>query len=216
MTDIRINARVECTDGPCGKVSNIIVIRATRSVSHLVVENQKFPQESTRLVPINKILNATPGQINLSCTKKEVEEMQPFMVTHYIQETGAGKASSVGSNYFFPYAMSSFGTIDEYAAVVNNTGYNTINEKNIPEDDLTVTPGMEIRASDGKIGKLDELVVDPGTGEITHLLMREGHLWGKKDIVIPLSAVASARGGFVRLKISKKEVEVLPAVSLKT
>ena len=55
----------------------------------------------------------------------------------------------------------------------------------------------------------------PNTGEITHLQMREGHLWGKKDVAIPVSAVDFTDEKTVYLKIDKKAVQALPAVKVK-
>jgi hypothetical protein len=44
---------------------------------------------------------------------------------------------------------------------------------------------------------------------VTHVLLREGHLWGHKDVAIPVSAVASLDDG-VWLNITKKQVQELP------
>jgi len=44
---------------------------------------------------------------------------------------------------------------------------------------------------------------------VTHILLREGHLWGRRDIAIPVSAVTSA-DPIIRLNITKKQVEELP------
>jgi sporulation protein YlmC with PRC-barrel domain len=215
MTDIRLGANVYCSDGPCGKVINVVVTRATRKVSHIVVEDQNLPEQSTREVPINKIADATAQLITLSCTNKELAEMPPFFVTRYREDVDPAKVTSAASNVCFPYSFASFGTMQDYAMLVNETGYDTVDVENITDAETSVNTGMEIRASDGKIGKLDELVLNPENGEITHILMREGHLWGKKEIVIPLSAVASAREGFIRLKINKKQVGELPTVPLR-
>jgi len=40
--------------------------------------------------------------------------------------------------------------------------------------------------------------------------MREGHLWGQKDIIIPLSAMKDIRKDTVFLKLDKARVESLP------
>ena len=74
---------------------------------------------------------------------------------------------------------------------------------------------MEVEASDGKVGKLDALVLDKDSGEITHIQMLEGHLWGKKDVAIPVSAVDFTDAKTVYLKIDKKAVHALPAVKVK-
>ena len=57
-----------------------------------------------------------------------------------------------------------------------------------------------------QVGKLDELVVDRQSGEITNVLMREGHLWGNKDLVIPVSAIDWVDADTVYLKLDKADV----------
>ena len=46
--------------------------------------------------------------------------------------------------------------------------------------------------------------------KVTHLLLKEGHLWAHKEVAIPASAVASMENG-IWLNITKQEVEDLPA-----
>ena len=46
-----------------------------------------------------------------------------------------------------------------------------------------------VHASDGEIGKVEGLVVDPAHGHVTHVLLQEGHLWGRKQVAIPIGAV---------------------------
>jgi len=52
-------------------------------------------------------------------------------------------------------------------------------------------------------------VVDPDDNHITHVLLQEGHLWGRKEVSIPISAVIGVDAG-IRLNITKKQVEDLP------
>jgi hypothetical protein len=44
--------------------------------------------------------------------------------------------------------------------------------------------------------------------------MREGHLWGKKDITIPVSEIEQIDEDVVRLKLDKESIEKLPAISV--
>ncbi len=63
--------------------------------------------------------------------------------------------------------------------------------------------------------QVDELVVDPDSGKITHLLMRKGHLWGEKDVAIPVTAIDVVTADEVYLNIDKEAVAVLPSVPVK-
>jgi hypothetical protein len=47
---------------------------------------------------------------------------------------------------------------------------------------------------------------------MTHVLLREGHLWGRKEVAIPVSAVTGVQNG-IRLNITKQQVENLPPAS---
>ena len=75
--------------------------------------------------------------------------------------------------------------------------------------------GTRVKATDGYVGHVDEFVVNPENGHITHLVMREGHPWGKKDVMIPLSAMGDTRDDTVFLKIDKHQIESLPAIPVK-
>jgi hypothetical protein len=48
---------------------------------------------------------------------------------------------------------------------------------------------------------------------VTHVLLQEGHLWGHKEIAIPVSAVQGIDAG-VRLSITKQQVEKLPHIDI--
>jgi hypothetical protein len=58
-------------------------------------------------------------------------------------------------------------------------------------------------------------VVNPENGHITHLVMSEGHLWGQKDVIIPLSAMGETREDTVFLKLDKHQIELLPTFPLR-
>ena len=53
-------------------------------------------------------------------------------------------------------------------------------------------------------GCVDEFPVDPANGHITHLVLREGHLWGQEDVTIPISEIARIEEGTVYLKLNKQ------------
>jgi sporulation protein YlmC with PRC-barrel domain len=80
----------------------------------------------------------------------------------------------------------------------------------IPPGELAVQRGASVEATDGYVGKVAEFVVDPKSRHITHLVLREGHLWGKKDVIIPLSAMGEIRDDSVFLNIDKDQIELLP------
>ncbi len=65
-------------------------------------------------------------------------------------------------------------------------------------------------ASDGLIGHVDEFLIDPANQQITHLILREGHFWGQKEVTIPVIQIERIEEDTVYLKLSKEEIEKLP------
>jgi hypothetical protein len=49
---------------------------------------------------------------------------------------------------------------------------------------------------------------------VTHVLLQEGHLWGKKEVAISIGAVTGITDG-IRLNLTKDEIADLPPVELK-
>jgi sporulation protein YlmC with PRC-barrel domain len=94
------------------------------------------------------------------------------------------------------------------------TEYETIDKKQIPTGELAIHRGIHVEAMDGYVGNVDEFVINPKTDRITHLVMREGHLWGKKDVIIPLSAMDRTHEDTVFLKLDKHQIEALPTFPL--
>jgi hypothetical protein len=58
------------------------------------------------------------------------------------------------------------------------------------------------------------LVVDPNDHHVTHVLLEQGHLWGKKEVTIPITAVKDVVDEGVRLNLARDEVRGLPPVDL--
>jgi PRC-barrel domain len=85
----------------------------------------------------------------------------------------------------------------------------TVISDNVPEGESEVARHERVHAVDGEIGRLKGFAVDPADHRITHVLLREGHLWGRREVAIPVSAVASVDDG-IRLNITKQQVEELP------
>ena len=92
----------------------------------------------------------------------------------------------------------------------------------IPEHEtIDVTPtgevaehrGEHVHATDGDIGHLRALRIDPGTGQVTHVLISEGPVWDRKDVAIPAALVAGFDDG-IRLSITRREVQDLPPASI--
>jgi sporulation protein YlmC with PRC-barrel domain len=79
----------------------------------------------------------------------------------------------------------------------------------VPLGEADIDRGERVHALDGEIGRVEGFQVDPGDHRVTHVLLQEGHLWGRKEVVIPVSAVTKVENG-IWLNLTKKQVEDLP------
>ena len=85
----------------------------------------------------------------------------------------------------------------------------TVLEDVIPVGEEEVGPGDRVHAIDGEIGRVQGFLVNPGDDRVTHVLLQEGHLWGRKEVAIPISAV-TAVDSEIRLNLTKEQVGDLP------
>ncbi len=205
--ELRIGAEVSCSDGYCGKVTRLVVDPAARTVTHLVIE-PKHRQNLGRLVPVD-LVDTTTAHIRLRCTIAEFDRLDPAEETDLVEGAGYGMPGSA-PNYASAYGVGvghpgyqvgvGMGRGEPTPIVVNDV---------IPVGEIDVRRGDHVHALDGEIGRVEGFLVDQGNQHVTHVLLQEGHLWGRKEVTIPMSAVTGVNDG-IRLNITKKQVEDLP------
>ena len=82
----------------------------------------------------------------------------------------------------------------------------------VPKGEVEVRRASVVISVDGhSLGEVDGFVVDADK-HITHFLLERGHLWGRKEVSIPIGAVADVKSDAVHVALSKDEVGALPAV----
>lgn len=200
MRDIPLNARVECTDGPVGKSAAVIINPIEQKVTHLVVKGDRTPWSRDRLVPVEQVGESTPALIRLNCSRKALGEMGPFIAKRYVQkETREYPSSFFGGEG--PTYMNAFVFAADAVPV---------EVERVPPGELAVHRGATVRATDGRIGQIDEFLVDPASKQITHLVLREGHLWDRRELTLPFSAIERLDNDTVYLNLDKQAVEKLP------
>jgi len=199
--DIPVNADVSCTDGPCGRSTYVIINPTTWQVTHLVVKEKGFPYIE-RLVPLDRVAETGPHRVRLRCTREELAAMDHFIEIEFLP----------GSVPFVPYEADEYMT---WPYVLPQGMAVPLEHERIPPNELAVRRGARVEATDGRVGVVDEFLVDPANGHITHLVLREGHLWGKKDVTIPVSQIDHIEEDTVYLKLNKQSIEALPAITVR-
>jgi sporulation protein YlmC with PRC-barrel domain len=211
MAEFAMGAKVSCSDGFCGEVRRTILDPAARTVTHLVIQPGHHNAEG-RLVPI-ELADATGGEIRLHCTLAEFERLEPA------EEVDLAEGVDYGGGYGQAGAVQGYGNVGSMGVggsasgmgIGMGLGHRTplLVSHAVPLGETEVERHESVHAVDGEIGRVEGFAVDPADHQVTHILLQEGHLWGRKEVAIPVSAVASLDAG-IRLNITKKQVEDLP------
>lgn len=214
MVQYTIGVEVTCSDGVCGDLSRVVIDPVARVLTHLVVEPKHRPGQG-RLVPID-LVDVTAEQIRLQCGAAEFDALEHAEETHFLPDAGEQMGYGAGQTLAWPY-YGLGGGIGMGGMEMGGMGMATtppvIIDDRLPAGEVEVRRGEHVLATDGSIGRVQGLVIDPGDHHVTHVLLQEGHLWGKHEIAIPIGAVQVTADG-VRLNLTKDEVRALPPVDL--
>lgn len=189
--EIPLKAHVICADGQGGAVAGALVRAESRSITHVIVREEALSLVR-RLIPLDAVTETTSDTVRTRLT---------------IGDLGAQEA------------------LDEVTFLTEVEPMNLA----LPGNQLTETPlaipkpppgaqimdhGIPVDASDGHIGGLDALLIDPLSGALTHIIVREGHLWNKREVTIPAGNVTRFDEDGVTLDLTKDQVEHLPTTKV--
>jgi hypothetical protein len=203
-----LGAEVRCTDGDCGRVRSLVVSPADDAVTHLVVE-PAHRQGLGKLVPLRLVGAAPGGAVRLDCTIAEFGQLDPAEATYFYPgdqhfEVYGGEPV-VAWPYYAPPDVVTPGAPVDVAQVVT---VDTVPDQ-LPGAD-EVSRGEQVHATDGDIGHVLGIAVDPGTGRVAAVLLREGHWPARRTVLIPRSAVAKVTADGFHLGITRQQVQDLP------
>ena len=209
---LELGAPVRCTDEELGELADVVIDPVMKRVTHLVV-NPRHEHGTARLVPVEL---AEGGEeqpvISLNCTVEEARRFAPVQEFAYLR-LGEFPVDDpdwdvgIQDVLAMPYYESGLGPGD-YAA---DTG---IIYDRVPKGEVEIRRSSAVTSADGHhLGHVDGFLVD---GEqITHVILEHGHLWGRRDVTVPIGAVAKVETDAVTLGLSKDEVGALDSVAVR-
>ena len=197
MKNLSLDAKVICKDDSAGKSTHLVVNPATGQITYVVVQSEDGREH---VVPVDKVVDTGVKRIVLDCSIAELQQLPRFEEVHYVHND---TKTYENADLVLPYSVPMV------------TDFIELDESNIPAGQLTINRGTGVEATDGWVGKVDEFIVSPQTGTITHLVLRTGHLWGKKTITLPLSSVDRVFDDVVYLKIDKATLKELPTIPVR-
>jgi sporulation protein YlmC with PRC-barrel domain len=200
--DIPINAKVYCQDKFCGFAKGVILNPEKDVVTHVVVKESQN-SHAERLVPIDMIDASLAGNIHLKLDTTMLQNLPPLYDVQYIQTTVPHFIEVSDMTFMKPVAVPEKKIIEEKIY-------------HIPMNELPVTRGTRVFSADGyAIGAVDEFLVDQNGSHVAHLVLREEHIFGAKDVFIPVAEIETINESSIHLKLDKENIEQLPAIPVR-
>ena len=208
---LEVGKPIRCTDGPFGELADVVIDPLQKRVTHLVVQpSQGFGP--TRLVPVD-LAAAGDGEseIALDCTADDVGRFPTVQESSYLRtgEVPVGDSEwdvGVEDVLAMPY-YSSMGLTMEPGGLDSPI---VMTYDRIPKGEVEIRRSSRVISADGHgLGTVEAFLVDGD--DITHIVLERGHLWGRRDVTIPIGAVARVETDSVTLTLSKDQVGTLPS-----
>jgi sporulation protein YlmC with PRC-barrel domain len=210
-----LGTEVRCSDAELGELADIVIDPTTRQVTHLVVD-PKHQYFTPRLVPIELVRSTEDVPIVLDCTLADVGELEHAEEIAYLR---LGEFPVDDPRYDVQVtemlALPYYEGLDMPSAGVTTYGDGVdVRYQRVPKGEVEIRRKSPVLSSDGhRLGHVDGLVVEDG--EVAHVVLEHGHLWGKREIAVPIGAVDRVDEEGVTLSISKDDVEHLDPVRLR-
>jgi sporulation protein YlmC with PRC-barrel domain len=210
---LELGTPVRCTDGTYGELADVVIDPIGRRVTHLVVR-PSHEDGQARLVPVALAASSAEGsEVVLSCSVDEVSKLEPVHEYAYLRvgespgiedpDWDVGIEDVLALPYYEPDPLGPSPIYDTNAGIAYDR---------IPKGEVEIRRASFVASADGHdLGKVDGFLVD-GEGQITHFILERGHLWGRREVTIPIGAVASVETDAVTLSLSKDDVGSLPSV----
>jgi uncharacterized protein YrrD len=221
---LKIGTLAESTDGPCGEVADVVIDPVKGRVTHLVVQPHDR-HDRARLIPIEAAVSNDADHVVLSWSTKEVNDAAVVEETDFVSYDNWPKIDGgwdVGVHRvlawpYYPYdgmGIDGFGYPYSYGwgNGWGGLGLVTMTYDRVPEGTIEVRRASEVRSSDGHlVGHVDGFLVDP-TAKVTHLILDHGHLWGHREITIPVVDIERTTSDAVQLRVTRDIIGEYPSV----
>ncbi|MFI8460997.1 hypothetical protein [Kitasatospora sp. NPDC085464] len=208
----RIGAEVRCTDEDCGRLDRVVVDPVAAEVTHLVVADRLVPADLVEHPAVPD--DGSDGTLRLRCTRADLEKLDPAVEAHYLETDPSSPGYGPGEALLLPYYGLGAGTAGLTPGLLFPVADPGLEQHDrVPAGEVQIRRGDQVEAEDGAIGKVRGLAVDPADHAVTHVLLQEGHLWGRKTVAIPIRQTYWS-GGLLHVRLTKDEVADLPPAEL--
>ena len=198
-----LGCRVHCSDAAFGELADVIVDPISRRVTHLVVTSEA--DKGARLVPIDR---ASPGDdgLVLSYSTAEVAALESLEESAYLRVSDRIAEDpdwDVGTEDIL--ALPVYQELDGMGTAIDPDPHVMVNYHRIPKHEVEIRRSSAVFSTDGHhLGHVEGFLI--GQDEMADIVLERGHLWGRREIVIPSSAVERVKNDSITLSLTKDQV----------
>jgi len=208
---LELGSRVRCTDQSVGELADVVIDPTKRRVTHIVVKPH-YGEGQARLVPI-ELCEASDDErtVSLNCTAAEVREqptVEEFAYLRLDQAAANDPDWDVGVTRVLALPYYESGGAGGYVGGAEEVG---LVYDRVPKGEVELRRSSSVMTSDGRyVGDVDGFLVDD-EDHITHFVLERGHLWGRKEVTVPIGAVTKLESDTVTVGLTEKELGDLPS-----
>jgi uncharacterized protein YrrD len=209
---------VEAADGVFGELADVIIDPFRRQVTHLVVQPPHH-HDQARLVPVDAVASCG-DHVVLSWSTDRIRSSRPVEETDLIRlgdwprvdpDWDIGNMRVLAWPFYGAGGMGLSMPFDQ--GFGGRSALATTTYDRIPAGTAEVRRASEVVSSDNHVvGHVDGFVVDPDNA-ISHVILERGHLWGHREVPIPIHEVESVISDQIRLRAARDEIRRFRSVA---
>ncbi len=200
--EIHPGAVVHAPEGVAGRVAEVVVSPRERRVVALVVE---LGSGRPVVVPAESVEDATEEAVRVRASVAELERLPAWQAEAHAPAalSWPGWRALRQGGAWLPLP----GSLRRMEGLQRQLSGQAVVR---PEEPFAIIRrGQRVVASDGAIGRVDQVLVDAATGQVKHLVVRQGLLFSR-DVAVPADWVSTIEDGVVVLEASRDAVARLP------
>lgn len=202
--DFNIGTTVHCKNGKCGKLQKLVVDPENMKVTDLIVQQGLILTED-RVVPVSDVDRATEDYVMLSINDIDLEDY-PEYNSYKVDEVDPKSYQKAIRSYYIasPVGISPAG---HYVPVIQRR---TVHVNLLPDQEV-IGRGTPVYNKRKEVGNVDHILVDTGSGELTHIVVNPGLF--ANSVVLPISMIRRIDKKGIFIDLDENEIDQFPEYS---
>lgn len=203
--DFQIGAQIHCRDGRIGTLEKLVVDPHNKRVIDLIVE-KGFLQKKDRVLPLSIVDRVEDDNIYLTIHSTELPNYPFYKEEEFYVPAPGWEPTSPYRRQELRHWATRYGLEGAGDPVIPRIKKRV--PQGIPGDAKSIGRSTPVRNVHGFVGKIDHLLVDEQSKEITNLIIEKGIL--HHHIVVPIDWVDSIDEDGILIRGTHQELKQLP------